>query len=1070
MNYQHKLKTKKFLSIYPLLIFGKVSGMIVIPEGLLAESNQLQEWGIIGLMGLALTTILAVWVTLGMKRRTFWERQVQNRTVDLRKTSENLHERVKEMQCLVELSQLSQQTELTKEEFLQKSVELLPPAWHYPESTCARLFYQGQVYLTENFTTTPWRLSADLVINNCTLGRVEVYLTEELSFLKEEEVLINTVAQFLSRFLESEQTEELLKESLHNYQSIFNSTNEALFIYEIVTKRIIDVNESMLAMYGYGSKEEVLGLEIRDFSANESIYTKKQAQEYINKTIQEGCQVFEWLAKKANGDQFWVEVSLKSTEIGGQQCILAVARDINERKLQEQKIQYLSRLYATLSQINQTIITHKDRDSLFTSICEVAVQVGQFPLVWVGLIEVDSHKIVPFAQAGHTTEYLNNIHITILDEPAGRGPTGVSAREARLVICEDILHDPRMLPWRSLALKYGYQSSAAVPLKQEGRVIGVLTLYSGEAGFFTTQEQGLLQEISDNISFALDAIQAAQRLQENEERLRLALKGANQGLYDLNIQTGEALVSPEYALMLGYDPALFHETNANWIERLHPDDQESVSAAYRAYIKGEIPLYQVEFRQLTATGEWKWILSLGKIIQWDEQGQPLRMLGTHTDITERKQAAAKIEQLAYYDPLTNLPNRRLLFDRIDNALALAKRAGHYGALLFIDLDRFKTLNDARGHDAGDRLLKEVGDRLQRCLRQADTVGRFGGDEFLVLLPELADNQEMAARLGLQIAEKIRRQLSASFFLNQEEVIMGASIGVTLFPKATESLNDLVKEADTAMFQAKASGRNSVRLFETKMQIEVESRFALEGEIRQALEQKQFRVFLQAQVDAEGSVVGAEALIRWQHPTCGLVPPIKFIPVAEETGLIVPMGEWVLQESCHYLAHQQAIGRLFDLSVNVSPRQFRQPTFVQRLQEILLATRINPRHLTLEVTEGLIIEDSQSAIATMQELQNLGLRFSIDDFGTGYSSLAYLKRLPLHELKIDKSFVQDAPHNSNDAGLVEAIIAVAHHFNLKIVAEGVETVEQADFLKVRGCIFYQGYLYGRPIPMSEFHFY
>lgn len=439
------------------------------------------------------------------------------------------------------------------------------------------------------------------------------------------------------------------------------------------------------------------------------------------------------------------------------------------------------------------------------------------------------------------------------------------------------------------------------------------------------------------------------------------------------------------------------------------------------------------------------------------------------DITERLQAQELIEHLAFYDPLTNLPNRHLLFDRLENALSLAQRSGKYGALLFVDLDRFKTLNDARGHAVGDLLLQEVATRLKDCLRESDTVARFGGDEFVVVLPELSDEQQLAARLSLNMGGKICARLAAPFLFQGEEITIGASIGITLFPKAreTETVNDLLKEADTAMYQAKASGRNTACLFETKMQVEVEFRFVLEGEIRRALEENQFRVYLQPQVDKEGCLVGAEALIRWQHPIRGIISPSAFIPIAEETGLIVPMGEWILQETCHYLSRIQASGFGLHISVNVSPCQFRQPTFIPHVKAIVAATTVDPTCLTLEVTEGSIIGDIDQAIATMAELQILGIHFSIDDFGTGYSSLAYLKRLPLNELKIDQSFVQDTPHDPNDAALVEAIISIARHFNFGIVAEGVETIEQADFLKERGCDFYQGYLYGKPIPISEF---
>ncbi|BFM40058.1 hypothetical protein OLK001_19840 [Synechocystis sp. LKSZ1] len=1041
--------------------------------GFFAVKADLAGW--IGFSAGFLVALLgSIGVSLFIYHRLVFKKTVERNLFKLRKTSEQLGERVKEMRCLIALAELSQQSDMAIGTLLQGCVAQIPPAFYRPELTGALIAFKGQVYRTENYRETPWLLREVVTINGQSQGYLEASLSQEIGFLEEERTLMQTLARFLSRMLELKEAEQALKMSERNYREIFNATDESIFIHEADTGKILDVNEAMLRTYGYTSKDTVVKLNISEFSVNEPPYTQQQAQAYLQKALAEGPQVFEWLAKKNNGDKFWVEVALRAADIAGQTRILAVVRNIEERKQQVQKIQYLARLYGTLSQVNQAIITQRQSEQLFQSICNVAEAVGQFRLVWVGLIDPANRQIKPVAAAGATQDYLIDIPISIDDVPTGWGPTGLAARENRLVICKDIQRDPSMLPWRAKALAFGLYSSAAVPLHQGGRVIGVLTFYAAEVGFFTTDEQGLLQEIGDDISFALDAIQSAQehqqgaqKLQANEERLRLALEAANQGLYDVNVQTGEAIVSPQYATMLGYDPETFVETNQQWLDRLHSDDREAVGATYQAYIQGHLPEYRVEFRQRTAQGDWKWILSLGKIVEWDSEGRPLRMLGTHTDITERKAAEAAIERLAYYDLLTGLPNRRLLLDRLQTALALAQRTGQYGAVLFVDLDRFKTLNDARGHQIGDQLLTLMAQRLQQSLRQADTIARFGGDEFVVLLPELADQSELAARLGWGVAEKIRSQMAVPFLCDNEEVIIGVSIGITVFPKASETLDNLLKEADTAMYQAKAAGRNTIRLFERRMQLEAESRFALERELRQAIAQQQFRVYLQPQVNREGRVVGAEALIRWQHPSRGLVPPMAFIPVAEETGLIAALGEWVLQEACYYLKQLETSHPDFHVSVNVSPHQFRQPNFVANLQQLLAQTAVNPARLILEVTESLIIEDIHQAITTMADLQALGIHFSIDDFGTGYSSLGYLKQLPLNELKIDRSFVQDVTQDPNDSVIVEAVISVAHHFNLAVVAEGVETQEQVNFLQSHNCDYYQGYFYGRPVPMAEF---
>jgi len=450
----------------------------------------------------------------------------------------------------------------------------------------------------------------------------------------------------------------------------------------------------------------------------------------------------------------------------------------------------------------------------------------------------------------------------------------------------------------------------------------------------------------------------------------------------------------------------------------------------------------------------------------DAAGVVTEYVGILADLSRLKASEQQLDFLAHYDPLTRLPNRYLLLERLASAQAIARRDKRYGAVLLVDLDHFKRVNEARGHIVGDRLLQEVAARLTYSLRTEDTVAHLGGDEFVVLLANLASEPETAARLICGVAEKIHAAFDTPFIWSDGNFALSASIGVTLFPGDSETAGDILKQADTALHQAKEDGRNAVRFFETAMQAQVEARFTLEGELRRAIICDELRLYLQPQVDQDGQIVGAEALIRWQHPEKGLIPPLAFIPLAEETGLIVPMGAWVLNAACRYLARLVAVRRPLRLSANVSPRQFRQPDFVNRVKEVLAATGADPTLLTLEVTEGLVIGDIEDTIAKMAELKALGINLSIDDFGTGYSSLAYLKRLPIDELKIDKSFVQDAPTDPSDAALVEVILAVAQRFSLAVVAEGLETVEQADFLKARNCVCYQGYLYGRPQPAEQ----
>ena len=457
-----------------------------------------------------------------------------------------------------------------------------------------------------------------------------------------------------------------------------------------------------------------------------------------------------------------------------------------------------------------------------------------------------------------------------------------------------------------------------------------------------------------------------------------------------------------------------------------------------------------------------------KVPLFHPDGRRNGLVSIGRDITDRRRAESEIARLAYFDSLTGLPNRRLLLDRLGHAVAVARNSCHYGALLLLDLDYFKTLNDARGHELGDRLLTAAAHRLQAELRGSDTLSRLGGDEFVLLTPEISPNEQFAADTARNMAEKLRSVLAKPFVLDGEQISLGASIGVTLFPASDNTdVTELLKQADTAMYQAKAAGRNTVRFFEPEMQARAETRFVLEAELRNAIEHDELQLHVQPQFDHDVQLRGAEVLLRWQHPRRGLVSPASFIPIAEETGLIVELGDWVLRQACRLLTNPAMAESTLRLSVNVSPRQFHRPGFIGRVLDILAETGADPTRLTFEVTEGLVIDQVHQTIATMSELNALGIHFSIDDFGTGYSSLAYLKRLPINELKIDRSFIQDAPTDPNDAALVDAILSIAAHLRLKVVAEGVETEAQAAFLAARAPMLYQGYLYARPEPASSF---
>jgi diguanylate cyclase (GGDEF)-like protein/PAS domain S-box-containing protein len=557
---------------------------------------------------------------------------------------------------------------------------------------------------------------------------------------------------------------------------------------------------------------------------------------------------------------------------------------------------------------------------------------------------------------------------------------------------------------------------------------------------------------------------AQEKLKESEERYALAARGANDGLWDWNLSANTIYFSARWKAMLGYQDDEIEDRSEEWLDRIHESDRERVKDEISAHHKGLTPHFESEHRVRHKDGTFRWMLSRAVAIR-DDSGKAVRMAGSQTDITEGKVS----------DPLTNLPNRLLFLDRLSRLVKHSKRhPERMFAVLFLDLDGFKMINDSMGHFTGDQLLVEVSKRLEKCLRQTDTVARvgpqsftlarMGGDEFTILLDEVKESSD-----ANRAAERIMKELSAPFAVGGKEIFTSASIGVALSNPSYQQAEEIMRDADTAMYRAKALGKSRYEVFDADMRASVMARLELETDLRLALERGEFRNFYQPIVSLDtGEIAGFESLLRWQHPTRGLLGPDKFIAVAEDTGLIRELGWWGLGEACRCLKKwKEKFGpdRELSISVNLSIKQFTQPNLVENIGKMLTELGLSPKNLKLEITESTVMEDPLAAVAMLQHMKDLGIRLAIDDFGTGYSSLSYLHRFPLDTLKIDRSFISGITGPSG-MEIARTVMPLAKNLRLDVVAEGVETAEQVQELRKLDCEYAQGYYFSKPVSSEE----
>ncbi|ANQ84657.1 putative signaling protein [Azoarcus olearius] len=745
-----------------------------------------------------------------------------------------------------------------------------------------------------------------------------------------------------------------------------------------------------------------------------------------------------------------------------------LAAEIRTREQAEQQLRRVLRARKVMAECNRTLVRAVDETTLLADVCRFLVELGGHGAAWVCLARHDEARTLEtVASAGDDLGILKASRFSWGDNEHGRGPAGLAVRSGTPQVVHDIHRHPQLQRWRRIAAERGFKAAAALPLRSDGETYGVLCLVSFDPQAFDADEVELLAELADDIAFGVRTLRARVEQQQLAATLELRNRAIEESTNAIVISHADhaadnpiIYVNPAFTVTTGYSADEVLGRNARFLVD-NDWDQPGVERLREAVREGRDA--RVTLRTYHKDGQLLWNeISLASIR--DAQGEVSHFIAIFNDVTERVRYEAELEQQATHDALTGLANRNLLNDRMQRAIIRAARDGHAVAVMLLDLDRFKLINDSLGHAAGDALLQETARRLSTSVRRGDTVARLGGDEFMVVMSDMSAEDDAAA-----LAAKVLESLAVPMLLNGREIVVTGSIGVSLYPRDGEAAATLLKHADVAMYRAKELGRNRFQFYAPEMNERILERLELENSLRRALENDELELHYQPKVSLrDGRVIGAEALIRWRHPQLGMVSPADFIPLAEETGLIVPIGEWVVDHACRQLRGWLDAGLpQISVAVNVSARQFQHEQLTHVLARALAAHRLPPGQLHVEVTESAVMWEPERTIFTLRELKNIGVRISLDDFGTGYCSLNYLKRFPIDSIKIDRCFVTDLATSAEDAAIALMIVSLAHSLNQTVIAEGVENEAQLDFLRRHGCDEMQGFLFSRPLPAAEF---
>lgn len=851
-------------------------------------------------------------------------------------------------------------------------------------------------------------------------------------------------------------------------------------------------------------------------------------------------------------------------------------------------------LYNALLLSNDTINSTKNEEDLFKGICQNILVVESINMVWIGLADTTSQTLTPVAHAGEGAEYVKEISIGIGDDDFGNGPSGLAYKTGKPYWTQDFSHNTHTIPWRQSANKYKWQSSAALPIKKQGKTIGTLNIYSTQTHIFDTNVKLLLEKMVSNINHALDTLESEKArgkaeielkesynllssiinslptrifwkdknltymgcnsvfandagkkspeeiigktdyemtwkdqaelyneddqsvIKANKAKLffeepqttpdgdliwlrtsKVPLKDSNNetigiiGIYDditeqklieielkKKTQQLNAIIENEPACvklinpqgeLINMNPAGISILEADSLDEVKryplvnyilPKWRNAFLELHNKVMQGKSATLEFEVKGLKGTKKW---LETHAVPMYDEENNVNMLLGLTRDITEQKLSEERILFMANYDPLTQLPNRVNLEEKLQYNISLSERNGLNFALMFLDIDNFKDINDTLGHDTGDKLLIQLSERLQSVLRQEDTLARLGGDEFIILLPNSSAVQAQT------VAEKLLYAIHKPLSVEHHKLTVTVSIGISLYPDDGTDKETLYKNADTAMYRSKSNGKNNYSFFTNEMQTLVQRNLALSNALHNAINNSELYLTYQPKISTiDQNLVGAEVLLRWRHPKLGEVSPAEFIPIAESNGLILSIGDWVMRNAVVQLKEWLNQGfSPFTMSINLSAVQFTQVHLSTQIEEILAQTQLPAKYLELELTESVIMNNAKTTISIMEKLHQLGLKMSIDDFGTGYSSLSYLKKFQVHNLKIDQSFVRDITNDPEDQAIIQAIINLAKTLGLSTTAEGVETEEQLKYLQEHGCDIIQGFYYSKPLKAEIF---